>query len=128
MQVIVTVRLVILEIKDYLKKADHAQILGKQAAAEAILLLDAVQAPSGLLPVILGPAQSGILLHEAVGHPLEADFNRKGTSAYSDRIGEMVASDLCSIYDSGTIENERGAIDLQHKTRQVLSVWDGERV
>ncbi|MEC9361297.1 MAG: TldD/PmbA family protein, partial [SAR324 cluster bacterium] len=97
---------------DYLKKADHAQILGKQAAAEAILLLDAVQAPSGLLPVILGPAQSGILLHEAVGHPLEADFNRKGTSAYSDRIGEMVASDLCSIYDSGTIENERGAINF----------------
>ena len=97
---------------DYLKKADHAQILGKQAAAEAILLLDAVQAPSGLLPVILGPAQSGIFLHEAVGHPLEADFNRKGTSAYSDRIGEMVASDLCSIYDSGTIENERGAINF----------------
>ena len=55
---------------DYLKQKDHAQILGEKAAAEAILLLSAEQAPSGLLPVILGPAQSGILLHEAVGHPL----------------------------------------------------------
>jgi len=64
------------------------------------------------MPVILGPAQSGILLHEAVGHPLEADFNRKGTSAYSGRIGEKVASDLCSIYDSGTIPHERGAINF----------------
>ena len=97
---------------DYLTQADHAKILGERAAAEAILLLGAEQAPSGILPVILGPAQSGILLHEAVGHPLEADFNRKGTSAYSGRIGEKVASDLCSIYDSGTIANERGAINF----------------
>ena len=97
---------------DFLKQADHAAILGEQAASEAILLLGAKQAPSGLMPVILGPAQSGILLHEAVGHPLEADFNRKGTSAYSERIGEKVASDLCTIYDSGTIPNERGAINF----------------
>ena len=97
---------------DFLKQKDHAVNLGKQAASEAILLLGAKQAPSGLMPVILGPAQSGILLHEAVGHPLEADFNRKGTSAYSGRIGEKVASDLCSIYDSGTIPHERGAINF----------------
>jgi len=97
---------------DFLKQADHAAILGEQAASEAIILLGAKQAPSGLMPVILGPAQSGILLHEAVGHPLEADFNRKGTSAYSDRIGEKVASELCTIYDSGTIPNERGAINF----------------
>ena len=97
---------------DFLKQADHAAILGEQAASEAILLLGAKQAPSGLMPVILGPAQSGILLHEAVGHPLEADFNRKGTSAYSERIGEKVASDLCTIYDSGTIRHERGAINF----------------
>ena len=97
---------------DYLNNEDHAKILGERAASEAILLLSAKQAPSGLMPVILGPAQSGILLHEAVGHPLEADFNRKGTSAYSGRIGELVASNLCSIYDSGNIANERGAINF----------------
>jgi TldD protein len=63
------------------------------------------------MPVILGPAQSGILLHEAVGHPLEADFNRKGSSAYSGRIGEQVASPLCTIYDTGTIDHDRGALN-----------------
>ena len=97
---------------DFLNQEDHVMNLGKQAASEAILLLNAEQAPSGLMPVILGPAQSGILLHEAVGHPLEADFNRKGTSAYSGRIGEKVSSELCSIYDSGTIPYERGAINF----------------
>ncbi|HIF68862.1 MAG TPA: metalloprotease TldD [Candidatus Lambdaproteobacteria bacterium] len=97
--------------QEVLGQADHPVRLGKQAAAEALLLLDARQAPSGLMPVILGPAQSGILLHEAVGHPLEADFNRKGTSAYSGRLGEKVATECCTIYDSGTIAHDRGAIN-----------------
>ena len=97
---------------EFLDKADHASNIAKKAASHAILLLGAKQAPSGLLPVILGPAQSGILLHEAVGHPLEADFNRKGTSAYSGRIGEVVASKMCTIYDSGVIEHDRGAINF----------------
>ncbi len=88
------------------------QRLGREAAQDALLLLQAVQAPSGSFPVILGPAQSGILLHEAIGHPLEADFNRKGSSAYSGRIGEKVASDLCTIFDSGVIEHDRGAINF----------------
>tara|TARA_B100000676_G_C17974655_1_gene785394 strand:- start:432 stop:1319 length:888 start_codon:yes stop_codon:yes gene_type:complete len=95
-----------------LKSNNYPRILGEKAASEAIFLLKAKQAPSGLMPVILGPAQSGILLHEAVGHPLEADFNRKGTSAYSNRIGEKVASELCTIYDSGVIEHERGSINF----------------
>ena len=82
-----------------------------EAAEEALLLLDTRQAPSGLMPVILGPAQSGILLHEAVGHPLEADFNRKGTSAYSGRLGEKVAAECCTIYDSGAIAHDRGALN-----------------
>ena len=103
---------------DYLKKADHAQILGKQAAAEAILLLDAVQAPSGLLPVILGPAQSGILLHEAVGHGLEGDFNRKGSSAFSNRVGEQVASPLCTVVDDGTMEARRGSLSVDDEGTQ----------
>ena len=97
---------------EYLNSEDYPVTLGKKSASDAILLLSAKQAPSGLMPVILGPAQSGILLHEAVGHPLEADFNRKGTSAYSNRVGEKVASELCTIYDSGTIENERGSINF----------------
>ncbi len=97
---------------ELLEQPGVAERLGQEAAADAILLLQAVQAPSGTLPVILGPAQSGILLHEAVGHPLEADFNRKGSSAYSGRIGEKVASELCTIYDSGVILHDRGAINF----------------
>ncbi len=96
----------------FLKQANQARIIGEKAASQAILLLSAKQAPSGTMPVILGPAQSGILLHEAIGHPIEADFNRKGTSAYSGRLGEKVASDLCTIYDSGQIENDRGALNF----------------
>ena len=86
--------------------------LAEGAASEAVLLLDARQAPAGMMPVILGPGDSGILLHEAIGHPLEADFNRKGSSAYSGRIGEVVASEQCTIIDDGTIEHERGAINI----------------
>lgn len=97
---------------NFLDKTDHSMDMAKKAAYRAILLLNAKQAPSGLLPVVLGPAQSGILLHEAVGHSLEADFNRKGTSAYSGRIGETVASELCTIYDTGTIEHDRGAVNF----------------
>ncbi len=97
---------------DFLQQSDHARIIAEKAASQAILLLNAQQAPSGEMPVILGPAQSGILLHEAVGHPIEADFNRKGTSAYSGRVGEKVASELCTIYDSGQIEHDRGALNF----------------
>ncbi|MGR3317309.1 MAG: TldD/PmbA family protein [Candidatus Anammoxibacter sp.] len=113
---------------DFLDKADHAVDIAEKAASRAILLLSAKQAPSGLLPVILGPAQSGILLHEAVGHPLEADFNRKGSSAYSGRIGEVVASKLCTIYDTGTIEYDRGAINFDdecNSTRENILIENG---
>jgi TldD protein len=64
------------------------------------------------MEVILGPAESGILLHESVGHPLEADFNRKGTSAYAGRIGEQVASPLCTVIDDATVANDRGALSF----------------
>ncbi|MBF0237873.1 MAG: metalloprotease TldD [SAR324 cluster bacterium] len=97
---------------EFLEEADHATLIARDAASKALLLLSAKQAPSGMMPVILGPAQSGILLHEAVGHPLEADFNRKGTSAYSGRLGEKVASELCNIYDAGTIPFDRGAVNM----------------
>ncbi|MEO6953177.1 MAG: metallopeptidase TldD-related protein [Polyangia bacterium] len=84
---------------------------GREAARIAIAMLDAVEAPAGQMEVVLGAADSGILLHEAIGHGLEADFNRKGTSNYTDQIGKRVASDLCTVVDDGTLANSRGSID-----------------
>jgi len=91
---------------------DRVKSFCRQAVKEAMSLLDAKQAPAGMLPVILAPGDSGILLHEAIGHPLEADFNRRKTSAYASRMGEMVASDQCTIIDDGTIPHERGSINF----------------
>ncbi|HZS39179.1 MAG TPA: metallopeptidase TldD-related protein [Polyangia bacterium] len=85
---------------------------GREAARVAIAMLDAVDAPAGSMEVVLGAGDSGILLHEAVGHGLEADFNRKQTSNYSGKIGQRVASDLCTVIDDGTIEHTRGAINV----------------
>ena len=84
--------------------------LAKEAARIAVTMLDARAAPAGEQVVVLAPGDSGILLHEAVGHGLEADFNRKGTSRYSGRIGEMVASELCTVVDDGTLPKLRGSI------------------
>ncbi len=85
---------------------------GREAARIAITMLDAVDAPAGEMEVVLGPADSGILLHEAVGHGLEADFNRKETSNYSGQIGKRVASDLCTVIDDGTLPSSRGSINV----------------
>jgi TldD protein len=85
---------------------------GREAARQAILLLGAVDAPAGPMELILSHAESGVLLHETVGHPLEADFIRKGTSAYTNRIGHKVASDLVTVIDNGTIPNDRGSINF----------------
>ena len=75
-------------------------------------MLDAQEAPAGQMEVVLAPGDSGILLHEAVGHGLEADFNRKGTSNYSGQIGEPVASDLCTVVDDATLLQSRGTINV----------------
>src|SRR6202043_3728170 len=83
-----------------------------EAARQAIVQLDAIEAPAGELTAVLGPGWPGILLHEAVGHGLEADFNRKGTSAFSNRIGQKVASELCTVVDDGTIPNRRGSLNV----------------
>jgi TldD protein len=85
---------------------------GREAARVALAMLDAVEAPAGSMEVVLGAGDSGILLHEAVGHGLEADFNRKKTSNYSERVGQRVASDLCTVIDDGTLEHTRGAINV----------------
>ena len=81
------------------------------AADQALRNLDAVDAPAGNMTVVLGPGWPGVLLHEAVGHGLEGDFNRKQTSAFSGRIGERVASELCTVVDDGTIANRRGSLN-----------------
>lgn len=83
-----------------------------EALRQAIVNLDAVEAPAGTMPVVLGPGWPGVLLHEAVGHGLEGDFNRKGISAYSGRMGERVASSLCTIVDNGTLPNRRGSLNI----------------
>lgn len=84
----------------------------KAAVRQAVAMLDAREAPAGEMDVVLAPGDSGILLHEAVGHGLEADFNRKGTSNYTDQIGERVASELCTVVDDATIANSRGSINI----------------
>lgn len=85
---------------------------GREAARIAITMLDAVEAPAGQLPVVLGPGDSGVLLHEAVGHGLEADFNRKETSNYSGRVGDRVASEHVTVVDDGRIAGSRGSINV----------------
>ncbi len=85
---------------------------GREAVRIAVAMLDAREAPAGTLDVVLGPGDAGILLHEAVGHGLEADFNRKGVSNYSGRIGTPVASSLCTVVDKADITNGRGSINV----------------
>jgi len=83
-----------------------------EAARQAVLKLRAVDAPAGTMTVVLGPGWPGILLHEAIGHGLEGDFNRKGTSAFSGRLGQRVASELVTVVDDGTIPNRRGSLNV----------------
>jgi TldD protein len=93
----------------------------REAARQAIVMLDAVEAPAGQMEVVLAPGDSGILLHEAVGHGLEADFNRKGTSNYSGKIGESVASDLCTVVDDATLLQSRGTINVDDEGNEPRS-------
>jgi TldD protein len=91
---------------------DRYARFAREAARQAIVNLEADEAPAGTMDVVLGPGWPGILLHEAVGHGLEGDFNRKGTSAFSGRLGERVASDLCTVVDDGTIPGRRGSLNV----------------
>ena len=101
-------------------RADYAQWLAPEnwqaqvnnALKQAVTNLDSIPAPAGEMDVVLGPGWPGILLHEAVGHGLEGDFNRKKTSAFSDRIGERVASPGVTVIDDGTIPNRRGSLTI----------------
>ncbi|WP_340122417.1 metalloprotease TldD [Methylobacter svalbardensis] len=91
---------------------DTALEYGREAVRQALVNLEAVDAPAGNMTVVLGPGWPGILLHEAIGHGLEGDFNRKGTSAFSGRVGERVASDLCTVVDDGTLAGRRGSLSI----------------
>ena len=90
--------------------ATTPESLGRESARIATTKLGAREAPAGELPVVIGAGGGGVLLHEAVGHGLEADFNRKGTSLYAGRVGERVASDLVTIFDDGDLPGERGSV------------------
>jgi TldD protein len=99
---------------DYLYFEAEERALGyaREAVRQASINLEAIAAPAGSMPVVMGPGWSGVLLHEAVGHGLEGDFNRKGSSAYSGRVGEKVASSLCTIVDDGTLPGRRGSLTV----------------
>jgi TldD protein len=99
-------------ILDFFLNEKTPEYFAREAARQAIVQLGAVEAPAGETTVVLGPGWPGILLHEAVGHGLEADFNRKGVSAFSGRIGEKVASPLCTVIDDGTIGSRRGSLNV----------------
>jgi TldD protein len=96
----------------YFRDNDLAQSYAREAVRIALVNLEAVAAPAGTMPVVLGSGWPGVLLHEAVGHGLEGDFNRRGTSTFSGRTGEQVASSLCTVVDDGTLANLRGSLNI----------------
>lgn len=105
-----------------------ADDLAREAVRMAIVNLQAIDAPAGPMPVVLGPGWPGVLLHEAVGHGLEGDFNRKGSSAFSGRVGEQVASSLCSVVDDGTLAERRGSLSVDDEgtpTQQTMLIENG---
>lgn len=97
---------------DILFSMDAAEHQTQRAVQQAIRNLSAIPAPAGTMSVVLGAGWPGVLLHEAIGHGLEGDFNRKGTSAFAGRLGEQVASALCTIVDDGTLPGRRGSITI----------------
>jgi len=96
----------------YFFEEDRALGYAREAVRQALVNLEAVAAPAGNMTVVLGPGWPGVLLHEAIGHGLEGDFNRKGTSAFTGRVGERVASPLCTVVDDGTLPGRRGSLNI----------------
>ena len=113
---------------EFFLKEKTPEYFAVEAAREAVVMLDAVEAPAGEMTVVLGPGWPGILLHEAVGHGLEADFNRKGVSAFSGRMGQKVASELCTVIDDGAIGSRRGSLNVDdegHATARNVLIENG---
>ncbi|KTD16365.1 metalloprotease TldD [Legionella jordanis] len=96
----------------YFTEKDRALSYAREAVREALINLEAEDAPAGTMPVVLGPGWPGVLLHEAVGHGLEGDFNRKGLSAFSGRLGQQVAAKGVTVVDDGTLKDRRGSITI----------------
>jgi TldD protein len=108
--------------------ADKWQEQTEEALRQALVNLDAVAAPAGEMDVVLGPGWNGVLLHEAVGHGLEGDFNRKGTSAFSGRVGERVAAPGVTVFDDGTLPGRRGSLTVDDEgtpTERTVLIEDG---
>jgi len=104
------------------------EALAREAVRRALLNLEAEDAPAGTLDVVLGPGWPGVLLHEAIGHGLEGDFNRKGTSAFAGRMGERVAAPGCTVVDDGTLQDRRGSLTVDDEgtpTGRTVLIDDG---
>jgi len=113
---------------DFFREDLDPKTLAQESARQAILQLNAVEAPAGPMEVVLGPGWPGILLHEAIGHGLEADFNRKKTSAFAGLIGQKVGSELCTVVDDGTIPFRRGSLNVDDEgnpTRHTVLIEKG---
>jgi len=96
----------------YFEDQERAKDYAREAVRRALTNLESEDAPAGTMTVVLGPGWPGVLLHEAIGHGLEGDFNRKGSSAFAGRIGETVASPLCTVVDDGTLRDRRGSLNV----------------
>jgi len=115
----------------YFQKNDLACEYAREAVRQALVNLEAVAAPAGNMTVVLASGWPGVLLHEAVGHGLEGDFNRRGSSAFSGRIGEMVASPLCTVVDDGTLLERRGSLTVDDEgvpTEKTILIENGKLV
>ena len=113
---------------DFFEGNNSPEHFAREAARTAILQLDAIAAPAGEMPVVLGPGWPGVLLHEAVGHGLEADFNRKKTSAFAGLIGQKVASEKVTVVDNGRMPNRRGSINMDDEgnpTQETVLIENG---
>ena len=100
----------------------------EQAVEQALVNLDATEAPAGEMTVVLGSGWPGVLVHEAIGHGLEGDFNRKKTSAFSDLMGEKVASSICTVIDDGTLKGQRGSLNIDDEgepTQRTVLIENG---
>lgn len=113
---------------DYFLEGERAEDYAREAVRQALLNLEAVAAPAGQMTVVLGPGWPGVLLHEAIGHGLEGDFNRKGTSAFSGRIGQRVAAPGVTVVDDGTLAHRRGSLNIDDEgtpTQYNVLIEDG---
>ena len=113
---------------EYFLQQDRGLSYAREAVRLALVNLEAQDAPAGTMTVVLGAGWPGVLLHEAIGHGLEGDFNRKETSAFSGRIGERVATEECTVVDDGTLANRRGSLNVDDEgtpTRNTVLIENG---